>query len=346
MLDPRFFEKLGPVSLQSLAELAGARPASGAPLSLPVDSVAPLTAPKAGALTYIERLPPGPLPPLPEGAVFVIPPSAEAAAVEAGVAAIVADQPRPAFGRAAKHLFRLRPPTSSQEWIDPTAEIGEGCSFGPGVAIGAGAKIGAGIRIGPNSVIGTGVTIGPRAIIGGNCTIICADIGSDLDMHSGSVIGEAGFGIAQTPADPVEMPHFGSVRIGDGVRIGAVCGVDRGMFGPTIIGNHCKFDNLCHVAHNAVLGDGCILAAYGAVSGSTILGKNVVFGGRVAVLDHAVIGDDAVLASGSNVLADVPAGETWGGVPAIPHKQHLKQIAWLRRQSGVKRRSGKRGTNT
>ena len=343
MLDPRFFEKLGPVSLQSLAEHAGARPAAGAPLSMPVDSVAPLTAPRSGALTYIERLPPGPLPPLPEGAVFVIPPEAEQAASEAGIAAIVADRPRPAFGLAARQLFRLRPITTSSQWIDPSAEIGEDCHFGPGVAIGPGVTIGAGSRIGASSVIGSGVTIGPRATIGANCTIICADIGSDLDMHSGSVIGEAGFGIAQTQGAPVEMPHFGAVRIGDGLRLGAVCGIDRGMFGLTIIGNHCKLDNLCHIAHNAVLGDGCVMAAYGAVSGSTILGNNVVFGGRVAVLDHAKIGDDAVLASGSNVLADVPAGETWGGVPAIPHREFLKQVAWLRRQSGVKRRSRRSG---
>lgn len=343
VLDPRFFEKLGPVSLQSLAELAGARPASGAPLSMPVEGVAPLSAPRSGALTYIERLPPGPVPPLPQGAVFIIPPDAEERANEAGVAAIVSKYPRAAFGLAARGLFRLRPYTQSVEAIASDAEIGEGAQFGPGVCVGAKARIGRNARVGPGTVIGPGVTIGDNAVIGANCVIVCADIGNDLDMHSCSVIGESGFGVAQTDGAPVEMPHFGSVKIGNGLRLGAVCGIDRGMFGPTVIGDHCKLDNHCHIAHNVKMGNGVIMAAYAAVAGSTTVGNDVVFGGRVAVLDHATIGDGAVLAAGSDVLANVPAGETWGGAPAIPHKQHLKQIAWIRMKSGVKRRSSRRG---
>lgn len=339
MLDPRFYEKLGPVSLQSLAELAGARPVQGAPLSMPVDSLAPLSAPRSGALSYIERLPKGPLPELPEGAVFVIPADAEERAVEAGIAAMVAEHPRAAFARAARQLVRLRAFSEGGAAIHASAEIGERSDLAPGVAIGPGARIGPGSRIAPNTVIGPGVTIGEGAVIGANCTIICADIGPGLRLHSGSVIGEDGFGVALTGGAPVDLPHVGTITIGAEVRIGAVCALDRGLFGPTVIGDHCKFDNHCHIAHNVRIGDGSVFAAYGAVAGSTVVGRNVLFGGRVAALDHITIGDGAILAAGADVLSDVPAGETWGGVPAIPHKQYLKQTAWLRRQSGIHRRS-------
>ena len=47
-----------------------------------------------------------------------------------------------------------------------------------------------------------------------------------------------------------------------------------------------------------------------------VIGDGVMFGGRAGVGDHIHIGDGARLAAGCGVLKDVPAGETWAGLPA------------------------------
>lgn len=46
------------------------------------------------------------------------------------------------------------------------------------------------------------------------------------------------------------------------------------------------------------------------------IGKNVWLGCHVAVLPGVTIGDNAVIGAGAVVTKDVPAGETWAGVPA------------------------------
>nr|WP_275106720.1 acyltransferase [Oceanipulchritudo coccoides] len=52
-------------------------------------------------------------------------------------------------------------------------------------------------------------------------------------------------------------------------------------------------------------------------SGASIeLGSNVWLGCHVVVLPGVKIGDGAIIGAGAVVTKDVPAGETWGGVPA------------------------------
>ena len=94
-----------------------------------------------------------------------------------------------------------------------------------------------------------------------------------------------------------------------------------------------KIDNLCHVAHNVVIGRGVLIAAFGGISGSTIVGDGVTMGGRVGVADHRKIGAGATLAGGAAVFQDVPAGEVWSGYPARPLRKWLRESAWLSRKA-------------
>lgn len=48
------------------------------------------------------------------------------------------------------------------------------------------------------------------------------------------------------------------------------------------------------------------------------VGSNVWLGCHVVVLPGVTIGDGAVVGAGAVVTKDIPAGETWGGVPARP----------------------------
>jgi UDP-3-O-[3-hydroxymyristoyl] glucosamine N-acyltransferase len=331
MIDPRFYEALGPLSVR---ELAAGLHAEG-DLDRLISSAAPFERAGPNDLCYYE----GPLPraPLEEApGVCILRAEAAPLAKRAG-ALIVATSPRAQFGRLAQRLFRARS-FAGDTRIHPSAQVEAGAELGAGVVVGEGARIGGESRIGPNTVIGPGVAIGRRARIGAGCVIGYALIGDDVTILAGAVIGEAGFGVAADAGGLHDVPHLGRVVIQDRVTIGANTTIDRGVFEDTLVAEEAKIDNLCQIAHNVVVGRRTMMAAFAGISGSTRIGDDVRLGGRVGVSDHRSVGDGAALAGGSAVLQDVPAGETWGGYPAKPVRAWMREIAWLK--SKAKRDGG------
>jgi UDP-3-O-[3-hydroxymyristoyl] glucosamine N-acyltransferase len=64
----------------------------------------------------------------------------------------------------------------------------------------------------------------------------------------------------------------------------------------------------------------------------------VRMGGRVGIADHVHIGEGAQLAASAGIFRDIPAGETWGGTPAKPIRQYLREVAWLQKQTTPKKK--------
>ena len=328
MIDPRFYEALGPLTVRALAPSADI----GGDAARLVSSAAPAERAGAGDLCYFEAKK-GSAELASSPAACVIAPTAAHLAPRAG-ALILADKPKLVFARIVTAL--ARPRGFGTERIDASAKIEEGARLGPGAVIGAGAEIGARSEIGPNAVIGPGVAIGRRTRIGAGASIAFALIGDDVTILPGAVIGEQGFGVAGDASGPVDIPHFGRVIIQDRVTIGSNSTIDRGVFDDTVLGEDCKLDNLCHVAHNCTIGRGSLIAAFAGISGSTVVGDGVTMGGRVGIGDHRAIGAGATLAGGAAVFQDVPAGEIWSGYPAKPLRKWLREAAWLsRKASGV-----------
>lgn len=331
MIDPRFYEALGPVTARALAPSAEI----GGDATRLIASVAPAAEAGRDDLCYYEAKAKTALALDTAPAACVIAPAMAHLAPKAG-ALILSDRPRATYARLARLVARRRRFASGAVFIDPSARIEAGARLGPGVVIGAGVQIGAESEIGPNAVIGPGVAIGRRTRIGARASIACALIGDDVDILPGAVIGEPGFGMAASAEGPVDMPHFGRVVVQDRVTIGANSTIDRGVFDDTLIGEDAKIDNLCHVAHNVIIGRGALIAAFAGISGSTKLGDGVTLGGRVGIGDHRVIGARATLAGGAAVFKDVPEGETWTGYPAKPIRQWMREQAWLSRKVGTR----------
>ena len=332
MADPRFYESARPLSIEELESLSGASFEGLAPDGVSVSGVAPIEAMTAGFLSYVEKMAEQPV----AGAIVLARAEAADALREAGCIVGICDNPRGAFARSAGAIYRLRELEAGDADIHETARIL------PGAFISAGAKIGAGAIIEPNAVIGPGVEIGEDAIIRANAVVSCATIGARSEIGSCTVIGKSGFAVVLGTETRIKVPHFGRAIIGADVSIGASCSVDRGLFGDTIIDDNCQIDNFCQIAHNVQIGSGTVMAAFAGISGSTRIGKNCLFAGRCATTDNITIGNDVIMLADAAAMYDIPDGERWGGSPAMPARNYLKQLTQLRKLSGIKGAQGKK----
>ncbi|MDR3486345.1 MAG: UDP-3-O-(3-hydroxymyristoyl)glucosamine N-acyltransferase [Bradyrhizobium sp.] len=213
--------------------------------------------------------------------------------------------------------------------IHPTARIENGVIVDPGAVIGPRAEIGAGSIVGPTAVIGPDVLIGRDCVIGAGCSIMHALIGDRVVIHPGCRIGQDGFGYAG--AKQKKIPQTGRVIIQNNVEIGAGTTIDRGSIRDTTIGEATKIDNLCQIGHNVVIGRHCIVVAQCGLSGSVTLEDFAMLGGSVGLAPHVKIGKGGRVAARSGIMHDVPPGETWGGYPAVPSRQWMRQQATLAR---------------
>jgi UDP-3-O-[3-hydroxymyristoyl] glucosamine N-acyltransferase len=217
---------------------------------------------------------------------------------------------------------------SPHAYVAPTVKLGAnvdihpGASVADGVVIGAHTTIHSGVRIMPDCVIGSGVTIFPNVVLYKNTRV-----GDRVIIHAGSIIGAYGFGYRQVDGRHLLSAQLGNVEIAADVEIGAATTIDRGTYGPTIIGEGTKIDNLVMIAHNCRLGRHNLICSQVGVAGSTTTGDYVVMAGQVGVRDHVHIGDRAVLCSKAGVSNDVRAGEEVLGSPASPLRQAKLQMA-------------------
>ena len=269
-----------------------------------------------------------------------------APAVPAGSIALVCRNPALGFAQVAA-LFHPRPaPDGSihpSAVIHPEARIGAGTEIGPFAVIEAGAEVGQGCRIGAYSLIGRAVVVGDGSVIHSHCTVTHAVLGRGVVLHSGARIGQEGFGFTTTEDGRfVTAPQLGSVRLGDGVEIGANSCVDRGSLGETALGPGTRLDNLVQVGHNVRTGRNCVLVAQVGVSGSTTLGDFVVAGGQAGLAGHLTVGSKARIGAQSGVMHDVPPGGEVLGSPAQPKKEVVRNMLLLKRLGTESRMTSKK----
>ena len=227
---------------------------------------------------------------------------------------------------------RSEPGVHERAWVDDSARLGSGVSVAAGAVIGARAVIGDRSSIGENAVVGEGAELGVDCRIFPQVTIYDGvKLGDRVIVHAGAVLGADGFGYAAGPTGAEKIHHSAGLRLGNDVEIGANTAIDRGTLSDTLIGERTKIDNHCQIGHNVVIGDDCLIAGKAGIGGSTVIGNRVVIGGYVKIADHLRVHDGARLAGGSGLTKDVPAGETWAGEPARPHRRFVRELYLLDR---------------
>lgn len=264
------------------------------------------------------------------------------AAVASPAAAIIVDGD---FQTDAKPLIRVPnarlgcaravalffPEPSFEVGIHPSAVVAPSARVASSAHIGPHCTIGANVEIGPHTVIQAGCFVGQDSRLGEgvhlfpNVTIYHGThLGNRVRIHSGTVIGSDGFGYVIDQGTHFKIPQVGHVIIGDDVEIGSNVTVDRGAFGPTVIGRGTKIDNLIQLGHNVRIGEHCLLVSQVGIAGSTEIGNYVTIAGQVGVAGHLQIGNKVVIAAQSGVMHDIPDGTSMLGTPAREMREMKK----------------------
>lgn len=170
-------------------------------------------------------------------------------------------------------------------YVDPTAELG------------------AGVVVGPHCYIGPKVILGDDCVLRNNATIGAHTIcGKANVFYAGSVIGE----------DPQDLKYKGQptrLEMGDDNVFRECVTANRGTEvagGLTRIGSHNRFMAYCHIAHDATVGNGCILSNGVQLAGHVHLEDHVTMGGLIGIHHFTTIGRLAYIGGLTRIVADVP----------------------------------------
>jgi len=216
--------------------------------------------------------------------------------------------------------------------VSPDAVLGGHVSVGPCAVVEAEAHVGDEATVGPQAFVGFGSVIGAGTRLGAGVTICHhCEVGRNVILHPGVVIGGDGFGYVFKGRGHEKIPQLGRVVIEDDVEIGSNTTVDRARFGATRIGCGTKIDNLVMIAHNVQIGRHCILTGQCGIAGSTVLGDYVMLGAQSGLVGHIQVGDKARVAAQAGVSKDIAAGMTVLGAPADRQDRAARRFAVLRR---------------
>ncbi len=229
----------------------------------------------------------------------------------AGKALIISDDP---FRDFVKIVTRFRKFEPAAKFISDSAEIGEGTVIQPG------AFIGNHVKIGKNSIIHSNVSVYDHSIIGDNVII-----------QSNTVIGGDAYYFKRRPTHYDKMESCGRTIIEDNVEIGALCAIDKGVSGDTIIGNGTKMDNFVQVGHDTHIGKNCLIGSHSAIAGVAVIEDEVILWAKVVINKDIVIGKGAILLATSGADKSLPGGKVYFGAPAMDARKKWREIIALRK---------------
>ncbi len=227
-----------------------------------------------------------------------------------GKALLVSEDPFRDFNKLTTYF---RPFEYLGRNISETALIGENTTLQPNVSIGNH------VVIGKNCIIQSNVTIYDHCIIGNNVII-----------HAGSVLGADAFYYQKRKTGYNKLLSGGRVILEDDVEIGALCTIDKGVTGDTLIKKGTKLDNQVQIGHDTVIGEKCLIAAQTGIAGCVTLEDEVTLWGQVGVISAITIGKGAIVLAQSGVARSLPGGKTYMGSPAVEARAHMKVLASAR----------------
>jgi UDP-3-O-[3-hydroxymyristoyl] glucosamine N-acyltransferase len=227
-----------------------------------------------------------------------------------GKSLLISEDPFSDFNKLSTYFNPFIPASVS---IAPTAVIGENTLIQPQVFLGNHVKIGKNCIIHPNVVI-----------------YDYCEIGDYVTIHAGTVIGADAFYYKNRESGHDQLLSSGTVKIENHVIIGALCTIDRGVSGTTIIGTGTKLDNQVHIGHDTRIGKHCLIASQTGVAGCVIIEDRVTLWGQVGTTSGITIGEKAIVMGQTGVTKSIAGGKSYFGTPVQESREQLKQLAQLK----------------
>lgn len=198
-------------------------------------------------------------------------------------------------------------------------------------SIAASAKIGEGTVIQPGAFVGNNVVIGKNCMIHSNVSIYdnCI-LGDNVTIHAGTVLGADAFYYKNRPEGFDKLLSGGRVVIENNVDLGALCTIDKGVTGDTLIKKGTKIDNQVHVGHDTVIGEKCLIASQVGIAGCVVIEDEVTIWGQVGIASAITIGRKAVLLAQSGISKSLEANKTYFGSPAEEARKKYIELASIR----------------
>lgn len=184
--------------------------------------------------------------------------------------------------------------------VHPTAAVSSKAQLAPGVAIGAYSVVGAEVSIGTGTSIGSHVVIEGRTSIGRNCEI----------FHGACLGAKAQDKKYKEGARRLVIGDDNVIR--EFVTAHGSTSADKA----TLIGSRNFLMVGAHVGHDAVIGDGVVLANQVALGGHSVVEDGAVLGGMSGVHQFCRVGRLAMVGAMSKVVMDVAPFSVVDGHPA------------------------------
>ena len=187
--------------------------------------------------------------------------------------------------------------------------------------------------------IADGAVIEDNVILGENCNIEAnvviksgSVLGDGVTIDSGTVIGANPFWDFYTKDGKVKM-FVGTkgVKIGVCSYIGANTVIERGVLSQTEIGSNCRIGSSVAIAHDVKIGNNVKMVNQSGIAGLSSIGDNSCIYAHVGIMDGLKIGNNVTIFAKSGVHTDISDGSIYSGIPAINHKDNLKNLATISR---------------
>lgn len=169
-------------------------------------------------------------------------------------------------------------------YVDPEAVIGEGC------------------EIGPFCYIDKNVVIGDNNRLMNSVTVLSgARIGSDNTIFPGAVIGAV-------PQDLKFKGEETTAEIGNHNLIRENVTINRGTAakGKTVVGSNNLLMEGMHIAHDVVVGNGCIIGNSTKVAGEVVIDDFAVISANVLIHQFCHVGSYVMVGGGTRTGQDIP----------------------------------------
>lgn len=168
-------------------------------------------------------------------------------------------------------------------YIHPEAIIGENC------------------KIGPFCYIDKNVVIGDNNTLMNSVTVLYgARIGNGNIIFPGAVI-------SAIPQDLKFRGEETTAEIGDNNKIRENVTINRGTAakGKTVVGNNNLLMEGMHVAHDAIVGNGCIIGNSTKLAGETIIDDNAILSAGVLMHQFCRVGSYTMVGGGTRFSQDI-----------------------------------------